>query len=113
MPFIDSKLTVKLSEEKKEALKTKLGKAISLMHKGESYLMVGIQDGYDLWFGGKRLQKGAFVSVSVLGAVAADDSQKMTAEICRILKDELDIPGDAVYVKYAGYKDWGWNGGNF
>ncbi len=113
MPFIDSKITVPVSAEKKEAIKTKLGKAISLMHKPESYLMIGIDDDYDLWFAGKKLDKGALVSVSVFGDVSSSDSDKMTNEICAILKDELDIPGDKVYVKYQGTKDWGWNGNNF
>ena len=29
MPFIDSKITVKVSDEKKEVLKAKIGKAVS------------------------------------------------------------------------------------
>ena len=37
----------------------------------------------------------------------------MTAEICRIMNDELGIPADKVYVKYQGVSDWGWNGRNF
>lgn len=89
MPFIDSKITVPVTAEKKDAIKSKLGEAISLMHKGENYLMVGIDDKYDLWFAGKKLEKGAMVSVSVFGDVSSDDSDKMTAEICRILKDEI------------------------
>ena len=49
MPFIDTKVTMKLSDSQKENLKAKLGKAISVMNKSETYLMVGILDGYDLW----------------------------------------------------------------
>ena len=113
MPFIDSKITVPLSAEKKEKLKSELGKAISLMNKPESYLMVGIEDNYDLWFAGKKLEKGAFVSVDILGNPSSADCQKMTAAVCKTLKDELDIPGDSVYIKYGGTKDWGWNGSNF
>ncbi len=113
MPFIDSKITVPVTEEKKEKIKSELGKAISVMHKPESYLMVGIADNYDLWFAGKKLEKGAFVSVDVFGTPSASDCNKMTTEICGILQRELDIPGDKVYVKYAGTNDWGWNGTNF
>ena len=78
MPFIDSKITVPLSDEKKEKIKSELGKAISLLHKPESYLMVGIDDNYDLWFAGKKLEKGAYISVDVLGEVNAADSEKMS-----------------------------------
>lgn len=113
MPFIDSKVTVKLSEEKKEAIKAKLGKAVSVLHKGEGYLMVGFQDEYSLYFGGKKLEKGAYVEVSLFGAASSSDYDRMTGEICSILSDELQIPANAVYVTYHGLKDWGWNGGNF
>ena len=113
MPFIDSKSTLKLSDQQKEDLKRELGKAISVMNKSENYLMVGILDGYDLFMGGKKLEKGAFISVQVLGSVDQAQSQKMTGEICRIVSEQLDIPGSNVYVNYLGYRDWGWNGGNF
>ncbi len=113
MPFIDSKITVPVTDEKKEKIKSELGKAISILHKPESYLMVGINDNYDLWFAGKKLDKGAYVSVDVFGDVSSTDSDKMTASICDILNKELDIPGDKVYVEYRGTRNWGWNGNNF
>ena len=71
MPFIDSKVTISLSEEKKEALKTELGKAISILNKPESYLMLGFEDNYDLYMGGKKLDKGAYVSVSLFGSASS------------------------------------------
>ncbi len=113
MPFIDTKVTVSVSETKKEAIKAKLGKAVSILHKGETYLMVGICENYDLWLGGKKLDRGAYVEVSLFGKAASADYSRMTAEICRILEEELSIPGYAVYVTYHGLSDWGWNGSNF
>ena len=56
---IDSKLTVKVDDDKKEALKAKLGQAIGILGKTESYLMVGFEDDYTLYMGGKKLDKGA------------------------------------------------------
>lgn len=58
MPFIDSKITVPVTGELKEELKSELGKLITTLNKTETYLMVGIDDAYDLWFGGKKLEKG-------------------------------------------------------
>ena len=113
MPFIDSKVTVKMTEEQKERVKARLGKAISVLHKGEGYLMVGFQDNYTLYFGGKKLEKGAYVEVSLFGKASPSDYDKMTGSICAILSEELGIPGSAVYVTYHGISDWGWNGSNF
>lgn len=113
MPFIDAKVTVSLGEEKKETIKSRLGKAVSLLHKGESYLMVGFQENYTLYLGGKRLDRGAYVEVSLFGSASSSDYSRMTGEICKILSEELGIPASAVYVTYHGLSDWGWNGSNF
>lgn len=113
MPFIDSKVTVKMTEEKKENIKTRLGQSLSILNKPESYLMVGFEDGYDLYFAGKKLEKGAYVAVSLYGAASPAAYDKMTGAICKIFNEELDIPGDAVYVTYHEIDNWGWNGGNF
>ena len=54
MPFIESKLTVKITDQQKEEIKSELGKLISTLNKSETYLMVGIEDSCDLWLGGKE-----------------------------------------------------------
>lgn len=113
MPFIDSKITEPLSPEKKESIKTQLGQAVGILGKSESFLMVGFEDEYDLYMAGERLEKGAYVSVSLFGSASSQDYNNMTAEICRIYQRELDIPGDKIYVTYHGVGDWGWNGRNF
>jgi len=113
MPFIDSKITKKLSNEQKDAIKAELGKAISIMGKSENYLMIGFEDEYDLYMGGNKLDAGAFVSVKALGSINSQASNEMTAEICRIFSDQLGIPGNNVYITYQGFSDWGWNGSNF
>ena len=113
MPFIDVKLSKKISDEQKEQLKSDLGKSISLMHKPESYLMIGICDGYDLYFAGNKLENGALVAVSAFGRVNPSDTQKMTASICEILNKRIAVKGQHVYVTYEGIENWGWNGSNF
>ena len=84
MPFIDSKVTVSVTEEQKEKIKSELGKAITTLHKTETYLMVGIEDDYDLWMAGNKIDKGAYVSVSLFGNASASDYDNMTAKICEI-----------------------------
>lgn len=113
MPFIDSKITLPVSPEQKESIKSRLGKAVSIINKPESFLMVGLQDNYDLYMAGNKLDKGAYVSVSLFGNATSSAYEKMTEEICRIYEEELGIPGQAVYVTYHGVNDWGWNGSNF
>ena len=75
--------------------------------------MVGFDDEYCLYMGGNKLEKGAFVSVSLFGSASSAAYEKMTAEICSIYEQQLGIPKDKVYVTYTGVSDWGWNGRNF
>ena len=79
MPMIEVKITMKLPSEKRNVLKAEFGKAISIMGKPESYLMINLVDSQDLYFGGNKLDKGAYVEVKVLGSVDAGSSDKMTS----------------------------------
>lgn len=114
MPFINSKVTVKLTEEKKENLKKELGRIIEdIPGKSEKFLMVGFEDNYSLFFRGNKLEYGAFVEVKILGKASKDALNKMTEHICDLFTKELNIPGDAIYVKYEEVEHWGFNGFNF
>lgn len=115
MPFVDAKITVPVSEEKRDAIKAGLGSAISAFGKGESWLMVGIDDEYSLWLGGNKVEAGAFVSVSLIGDTPDEGCREFTRRICDLLRSELGIPGENVYVTYHPMMRtrWGWNGGTF
>ena len=113
MPYIESKVTVTLTPEKKEELKTELGRLIATLNKSETYLMVSIEDACDLWLGGKKLDKGAYVAVSLYGDAPKEAYDRLTGQICDLLSNKLGIPGSAVYVTYHPVNDWGWNGKNF
>jgi phenylpyruvate tautomerase PptA (4-oxalocrotonate tautomerase family) len=114
MPFIGSKVSVKLTKEKKQVIKEKLGKAIELIPgKSETYLMLGFEDEYSLYLGGNELDKGAFVEVKIFGKATKQDFDKLTGAICDIYEEELQIPKNKIYVKYEEVENWGWNGHNF
>ena len=113
MPFIDSKITVSVPQDKRDILKGELGKAVAILNKPESFLMLGFEDNYDLYMGGKKLDKGAYVSVSLFGNGKSSAYEEMTARICQLYESELGIPTNNIYVTYHGINDWGWNGKNF
>jgi len=110
MPFINTKVTTEITKEKEEILKAELGKAITLIDKGEAYLMLGFEDNCRLWLGGKNDTDMAFVEVSLLGHTTKDKAEKLTSAICDIMEAELGIKGDKVYVKYSETDLWGYNG---
>lgn len=114
MPFINSKVTVKMSEDKKEKVKARLGEAIACIPgKSENWLMVGFEDAYDLYFQGNNDKDTAFIEVKIFGSASKDAYAEMTGVICDIFNEELAIAKDRIYVKYEEVADWGWNGSNF
>ena len=98
MPFINSKVSVKTTEEQQKELKTRLGQAISII------------PGY---FRGDDSEPVAFVCVNIYGSANERAFAKMTEEITKIYGEVLGVKPDHMYIKYAASMDWGWNGGNF
>ena len=114
MPFINVKTTASVTDDKCEAIKSALGKAIALIPgKSEGWLMVGIEPEMKIWFRGDASADSAMVTVSVLGTVSDSDSSRLTGRITEILSDELGISPDRIYVSYSEHDKWGWNGSNF
>jgi len=114
MPFINSMISVKITEEQERELKSRLGQAISVIPgKSESWLMTGFQDEYHLYFRGNNSEPVCFVEVSVYGGENAAAFSRLTAEITKIYGDVLGIKADHIYVKYETTQNWGWNGSNF
>ena len=114
MPFINSKVTVSLSDAERDTLKAKLGQAISLVPgKSEAWLMVGFEDKCSLYFKGKKEPKLAFVEVKIFGGTTDEAYDKLTARLCQIYEEVLGIPQDKIYIKYEEVEHWGWNGANF
>lgn len=114
MPYIESKVTIPLSETEREYLKTELGKIVDeIPGKSEKFLMLGFQDNYQLYFKGQKLDYGAFVEVKLFGAVAEDYLKQVTSDICNLYSDRLNIPPKSIYIKFEEVDNWGWNGSNF
>ncbi len=114
MPYIKLTTTARVDAPKADALKARFGKAIeSFPGKTELWLMVAIEGEKQMWFRGDNSADTAMVEVDLLGSIAKQGSERMTAALCDILEQELGIAPDRTYVKYTGFADWGWNGSNF
>ncbi len=114
MPYISTKTNVTITKDKEKAIKSKLGKAIELIPgKSENWLMLAFEDQCSLYFKGNSDQPIAFVEVKLFGSSNASAYDKLTTEITTILKEELEIAPNQIYVKYEEVQNWGWNGNNF
>ena len=113
MPFIDTKLNIRLSQEKEAILKAKLGEAISnFPGKSEYWLMLNFTDNCRMWFRGYNNFPIAMVKIELFGSADEETCSSMTATVSKILGEELGISPDHVYVEYAFTDRWGWNGEN-
>ena len=115
MPFVDARISTDLTDAQKDAIKAELGKAVSTFGKGESFLMVGIVDDYDLWLGGRKLEQGAYVSFSMIGDTPDTGCAEFSAKVCDILERVAGVPGSNVYITFHPMANtrWGWNGSTF
>lgn len=114
MPYIDAKLSVKLEENQKDDLQKKLSAAVaSAFGKPKAYIMANIEDSKSLFMGDRKLDKGAYVSVSLLGSASKPTCQGLTREICSILTSEYGLEGSGIYITYHPTDLWGWNGSMF
>lgn len=110
MPFIKTSTNIRVDENKKERLKERFGKAISIIGKPESYLMLEFEDDKNMYFAGSK-DPLAFIDIKVLGSLY--NTNEMTKELTKILSEELSIPPNRIYIAYKDYSDWGFNGNNF
>lgn len=114
MPMISVKTNTPISESDELELKELLGKAIEILPgKTENWLMLSFEANQRLWFRGDNSKALAYVEVSALGKIVPDSAEKLTAEICDILKTVCGIDGNGVYVKYTETDLWGFNSMNF
>ena len=114
MPYINSTLTVKLTEEKQQVIKSKLGEIITeIPGKSEEWLMVGFKDDHALFFRGDKKEKAAFVEIKIFGSADKEHKQAITSKVCTLFEEELQIPKDSIFVVFDEIKDWGWNGNMF
>lgn len=113
MPFINTKTNTVITPEKELSLKEKFGRAISILGKGEGWLMLNFEDNRNMWFKGRNDMKIAIVEISLFGKATENAYDRMTGEITKIISDELGVSPDCVYVKYDEVKYWGWNSSNF
>ena len=114
MPYIETKVNIKISPAQEIELKEKLGKIIeNFPGKTENWLMLNFEDNCRMYFKGDNKLPIAYVEVKLFGKLDETASENMTQDICTIFEDILDIPKTQIYVKYEGVGVWGWNGSNF
>ena len=113
MPYIQTTSNVAISGRKEQAIKERMGRAIECIPgKTEGWLMLSFRDNVSMYFKGED-EPCAICEVKIFGTASDEAYAALTEELTDILREELDIDPDRIYITYSVIGVWGWNGGNF
>ncbi|MBQ4267462.1 MAG: tautomerase family protein [Clostridia bacterium] len=113
MPFINTRTSAEISKEQEILLKEKMGKAISLIGKSESWLMLNFEDKCRLYFKGDNSKNMAIIEVALFGKANNSQYDALTEKLTQEVSEVLKIDPSNVYIKYEEVEHWGYNGFNF
>lgn len=114
MPFFHVQTNIKAEPNQKVALKADFGSIVKqIPGKSETWLMVRIEDEENtMWFQGSEAPC-AIIEVKVYGRIPSSSYDSLTESITAAVSKELGIPSNRIYVNYAEYAHWGYDGSNF
>ncbi|MCX7711505.1 MAG: phenylpyruvate tautomerase MIF-related protein [Clostridia bacterium] len=111
MPYINVNISTKLSEAEKDTLKAKLGELISTIPgKTEEVLMIGINDGYTLYFSGEKKEKVAFLEVRLYKESTFECKAEFTQKVFEVFEKDFGVTGDNLFMTFGEYDSWGFRG---
>lgn len=111
MPYINTTLSIKLSEEEKETIKRRMGEIIcDLPGKSEEWLMIGFTEDISMYFRGEKKDKVAFVEIKIFGKSDKQHKEKVNEQLSEMFLNQLSIPQENIFIVFSEIEDWGWNG---
>jgi hypothetical protein len=112
--MIITKSSTPITKAQEAELTRAYGEAITLLPgKSEEWLMLSFEENARLAFRGKSDRPLCYVEVNLLGKAPHAAYDKLTARICELVEQLLNVPQDGTYVKYEEISLWGWNSQNF
>lgn len=96
-----------------ETLKKTSQFAANLLGKPDKWVMVSINHGTPMMFGGSP-EPIAYVEMKSIG-LPEDKCRDFSKDLCDFVESEFDIPADRIYIDFCDIdgKMFGWNRGTF
>jgi phenylpyruvate tautomerase len=114
MPYLKIQTNTGVDEAARTALMAKASQLVSeQLDKPERYVMVAFQACATMLFAGSDAPL-AYLELKSIGLPAASTAG-LSAALCDLMAQELDIPRERVYIEFADAQRnmWGWNGATF
>lgn len=116
MPLIQLDTSCDLSNaEKRKTIAKEISRLAAVcIGKPEQYVMACVRDNVAMTMSG-RDAPAALVSVKSIGGLSREVNQKLSAEICQMLQNELGIADDCIYLTFEELPrtHWGWKADTF
>lgn len=115
MPFIRLETNQRLSDEKRAALCAALSRTCAeTIGKPERYVMAVVHEGSTMLQGGAP-GPAAFVEVRSIGGLTPQVNKALSARICKLLAETLEIPGNRVNLNLIDVpgESWGFDGSTY
>jgi phenylpyruvate tautomerase len=113
MPLLELRTNLALSELHQATFSATLSAAAAqLLGKPETYVMVIVQAGQHIRFGGNETP-AAMLTVKSLGLLPR--TAEYSAVLCDLLAEELGLDPARIYIEFADppRSHWGWNRSTF
>ncbi|MGI5863742.1 MAG: phenylpyruvate tautomerase MIF-related protein [Myxococcales bacterium] len=114
MPYVHIQTSAAVSEQARERILAQASRiAAEAIGKPESYVMVSLSEA-SMLMGGKS-GPTAFCDVRSIGGLGSRVNAALSAKLCALLSETLDVPADRVFLNFSEFEagNWGWNGGTF
>lgn len=114
MPLLKIQTNVEITPEQRLPLMKKASARVAeLLGKPERYVMISLESGGALLFGGND-QPLAYLELKSIG-LPDDLTKRLSSDLCQLISTELKIAPDRIYIEFhdAPRNMWGWNGSTF
>jgi phenylpyruvate tautomerase len=114
MPYLLINTNLKLDPEQERALLGRCSSEVAAMlGKPERYVMVSIESGIAMMFGGSSAPC-AYLELKSLG-LPEERSADYSQTLCALISEALAIPTERIYIEFSSPARhlWGWDGKTF
>ena len=114
MPYLRIQTNRNIDSEPGHRLMQRASRLVSeKLGKPERYVMVALQAPVPMLFAASD-EPLAYAELKSIG-LPVDATKELSAAVCGLLQDALEIPKERVYIEFsdAPRRMWGWNGATF
>ncbi len=112
MPLLRIQTNHKINAETRSGLLREASAMVAqILGKPERYVMLSLEFNPDMLFAGEDGPL-AYLELKSVG-LPSERTDEISAALCSMMEDTLDIPRERVYIEFADAERnlWGWNGG--